>query len=252
MSSVLESVEWGKPALSLLSQINAIDTSQPTLMLIRHSERPHGFYATLTETGRQASYEYGKHLTQFKHVNLYHTYLERTQETGFEIQRALTENGISTKIGDQVNLRTVNNQKRYSEYMLQIVRSYGIDGNPTLEQRKELSNRPDNPVKRYFMKWVSGHYSPLIIRPSLDFVQQLTALLMLNLEESGQGVLDLYVCHDTWISALLFHWFGIVPETSVRYLEGFVVQPMRENLRAILPSGIYEMNYPFWWNVKTK
>ena len=85
MSSVLKSVEWGKPALSLISQIKDINTSKPTIMLIRHSEKPQGFYATLTETGKQASYEYGKHLTQFKQVNLYHTYQERTKETAQEI-----------------------------------------------------------------------------------------------------------------------------------------------------------------------
>ena len=248
MSSILESVKWGKPALSLLSQIKEIDTSKPTIMLIRHSERPQGFYATLTEQGKQASYEYGKHLTQFKHVNLYHTYLERTKETASEIQKALTENRVTSKIGDQVNLRAVNNQKRYSEYMQRIGLLYGINGNPTPEQRKYLETRPDNPLKRYLLRWVSGHYSPLYIRPSLDFVQQLTALLMVNLEVSDRDVLDLYVCHDTWIAALLFHWFGMVHETSVRYLEGFVIQPVKESLKAILPSGPFEVPYPFWWN----
>ena len=249
MSSILESVEWGKPALSLISQIKDIDTSKPTIMLIRHSERPQGFYATLTETGKQASFEYGKHLTQFKHVNLYHTYLQRTKETAQEIQKALTDNGIEAKLGDQINLRTVNNQKRYSEYMLPIMSSFGIDGFPTPEQQRKLLTKPDNPPKRNFLKWVSGHYSPLIVRPSLDFVQQLTALLMLNLEVSGQGVLDLYVCHDTWIGALLLHWLGIVPEIWVNYLEGFAFQPMKDKLKAILPSGSIDVSYPFWWKL---
>ena len=152
-------------------------------------------------------------------------------------------------MGDQVNLRTVNNQKRYSEYMLQVFSSYGIDGYPTPEQRNELTGRPDNPSKSYFLKWVSGHYSPLYVRPSLEFVQQLTALMMVNLEASGQGVLDLYVCHETWIAALLLHWFGIVPEFWVNYLEGFVVQPMKDKLKTIFPSGSIAVPYPFWWKV---
>jgi broad specificity phosphatase PhoE len=249
MSSVLESVEWGEPALSLLSQIKDIDISNSTIMLIRHSERLPGFYATLTDTGKQASYEYGKQITQFKHVNLYHTYLERTKETAQEIQKALLDNGTTTKMGFQVNLRTVNNQKRYSEYMFPILNAFGLDEFPTPEQQKELTRRPDNPPKRNFLKWVSGHYSPLSVRPSLDFVQQLTALLMVNLEESRRGVLDLYVCHDTWIAALLLHWFGIMPEIWINYLEGIVIQPMKENLRAVLPQGPINVPYPFWWKV---
>ena len=68
---------------------------------------------------------------------------------------------------------------------------------------------------------------------------------MVNLEASGQGVLDLYECHDTWVAALLFHWFGIVAETVVNYLEGFVIQPTKETLKAILPSGSIEVPYPF-------
>ncbi len=38
--SVLESVEWGKPALSLLSQCKQLDTNLPAVMHIRHTERP--------------------------------------------------------------------------------------------------------------------------------------------------------------------------------------------------------------------
>ena len=247
MGSVLESVDWGKPALQLLSQIQKVDISKPSVMLIRHSERPQGFYATLTETGKQASYEFGNHLTQFKQVNLYHTYQQRTKETVHEIQKALTDNGITSKMVDQVNLRTVNDPNKTKENMIKILASYGIAGIPTPEQEKELLSRPDNPPKRNFLKWVSGHYAPLYIRPSLDFVQQLTGILMLNLESSGQGELDLYVCHDTWIAALLLHWCGIVPMVWVNYLEGFVVQPMENKLRAILPSGSIDVNYPFWW-----
>jgi len=72
---------------------------------------------------------------------------------------------------------------------------------------------------------------------------------MLNLEASDQGVLDLYVCHDTWIATLLLHWFGIVPEIWVNYLEGLVFQPMKDKLKAILPSGSIDALYPFWWKV---
>jgi hypothetical protein len=59
--------------------------------------------------------------------------------------------------------------------------------------------------------------------------------------------LDLYVCHDTWIAALLLHWCGIVPEVWVNYLEGFVAQPMENKLKIILPSGPIDVNYPYWW-----
>ena len=247
MNSVLASVEWGKPALSLLSQVKTIDTSKPSIMLIRHSERPQGFYASLTETGKQASYEYGTHLTYYNKVRLYHTYLERTIETAQQIHKALTEQGIMSQIADSVNLRTVNDPNKARDNMIQVLSSYGITGIPTPEQEKILMSKPDNPRKRNFLRWVSGHYTPKDIRPSLDFVQQLTAILMINLESAEQDSLDLYVCHDTWIAALLLHWCGIIPEIWVNYLEGFVVQPYEDKLKLVLPSGKMDVNYPHWW-----
>jgi hypothetical protein len=247
MSSVLESVEWGKPALSLLSQVKRIDTSRPSIMLIRHSERPQGFYATLTETGKKASYEYGTQLTHYKKVRLYHTYLERTRETAQQIHKALIEHRIMSQIADSVNLRTVNDPDKTRQNMIQVLSSYGITGIPTPDEEKILMRKADNPRKRNFLKWVGGHYSPIDIRPSLDFVQQLTAILMINLESAEQDSLDLYVCHDTWIAALLLHWCGIMPEIWVKYLEGFVVQPYEDKLKVVLSSGKLDVNYPHWW-----
>lgn len=247
MSSVLESVEWGKPALSLISKFESHDFTEPSMLFIRHSERPIGFYATLNETGKQASYEYGKQLTRFKQIRLYHTYQDRTKETAQEIQRALNDNQIDSKIAGQVNLRTAVDPEKGGYNMMKIFASYGLDGTPSMEQRIKLYNQRDNPFKDNFLKWVSGCYSQYVLRPSLDFVKELTSIVMVNFESLEKGGLDLYVCHDTWVAALLFHWFGYLPESWVSFLEGFLVQPLQNRLNIILPSGKRMADYPYWW-----
>jgi len=247
MSTILKSVKWGKPALSLLSQMKIIDTSRPTMMLIRHSESHKGQNKLLTEKGKQAAYEFGVQLTRFKKVRIYHTYLDPTMETAKEIHKALTENGVKSEITGSLNLRTVNDPKKTEENMSKVLSSYGVEGKLTPEKEEQLWSRPDNPAKRNFLKWVSGHYSPIYIRPSLDFVQQLTASLMMNLESGEHESMVLNICHDDWVAALLLHWCGIIPEVWVEFLEGFVIQPFGEKLRTVLPSGPIDAEYPYWW-----
>ena len=65
MSSILESVEWGKSALTLLAQCNKLDPNLPAVMHIRHTERPRirldskdGDRILSTELGRNAAYEF--------------------------------------------------------------------------------------------------------------------------------------------------------------------------------------------------
>jgi len=78
MSSILESVEWGKPALSLLSQSRELDPNLPAVMHIRHSERPEIASreergANLTESGKKAAHEFGSLLPRNRSYRLYHS-----------------------------------------------------------------------------------------------------------------------------------------------------------------------------------
>jgi broad specificity phosphatase PhoE len=247
MNITLKSVKWGKPALSLLTHMKKIDTSRPTMILIRHSETTQDLFQSLTKIGKKAAYDFGVHLTHFNKIRLYHTYLDHTKETAKEIHKALTKNHVNSEITGSLNLRTVNDPKKTEENMSKVLSSYGVEGKLTPEKEKQLWSMPDNPMKRNFLKWVSGHYSPIYIRPSLDFAQQITAILMMNLESAEKGTVILNVCHDNWIAALLLHWCGIIPEVWVEYLAGFAVQPFGEKLRTILPSGQIDVEYPYWW-----
>jgi hypothetical protein len=99
MSSILESVDWGKPALSLLSQCNDLDPDLPAVMHLRHTERllkelgtPDNFTQVSTEQGKKAAYEFGTSLPNDRQYRFYHTYLERTKETAMEIKEGISFN----------------------------------------------------------------------------------------------------------------------------------------------------------------
>jgi hypothetical protein len=59
MKSILESVEWEKPALLLLDQMKNLDRYKHAVMHIRHSTREQtGYYAALSEEGKKAACEF--------------------------------------------------------------------------------------------------------------------------------------------------------------------------------------------------
>jgi len=87
MSSILESVVWGKQALSLLEQLEKLDPTKPAVMHIRHSAREQKvhWHSTLSTEGKQAAYEFG-YESNSDNTRIYHTIMERTKETANEIQ----------------------------------------------------------------------------------------------------------------------------------------------------------------------
>lgn len=245
MTSILESVEWGKPALALLAQCNELDTELPAVMHIRHTERPNATpedmerarrtgrsHILSTEKGKEAAYEFGTRLTLDRTYRFYHTPVDRTKETAEKIHEALLERGASSTFNGVMSSQTMGDRNKRLEY---IIRDRILDG----------SYANPRPV---LIKWVAGGYPPWEIEPSLMFAQRVSMETMNNLA-SAQSGMDVYVSHDMWIGMLLMHWFGIVPdEDNVKFLDGFILQLKPENMHVYTKDGKKETYYPYWWN----
>jgi hypothetical protein len=78
MRSYIESVEWGIPALSLLSKCKELVDELPTLMIIRHSERNRIEsidkleMAEITPLGKKAAHEFGLNPPRNRRYRLYY------------------------------------------------------------------------------------------------------------------------------------------------------------------------------------
>ena len=127
MSSVLKSVVWGEPALSLLSQCRILDHGFPAVMHIRHSERSQISSreergANLTESGRRVAYEFGSSLSINRSYRLFHSTSDRAKETAEEIHRGLRSIDAEACMGG-VFLRSHSDQEKLWDYLIRDVRS---------------------------------------------------------------------------------------------------------------------------------
>lgn len=249
MGSILKSVEWGKSALSLLGKLDNLDPSKPAVMHIRHSAREQKVHrhSTLSKEGKQAAYEFGSKIYS-NNTRLYYTIIDRTKETVNEIHKAISDKGLQSNIKGKMNVISTINIDTNNKIMTQIMEEYQITGKITSKEIIQFMNATSSPIKTLVLRWFGGHYSPLHRRPSLEFVQHLTRVMDENLETIQSGGLDIYVSHDTWVAALLFHWFGIIPLQWIRYLDGFIMQLYETKIKVYLPDENKVVNYPFWWH----
>jgi hypothetical protein len=217
-------------------------------MHIRHSAREQKThrYSTLSEEGKQAAYEFGSKIYP-NNIRLYYTIIDRTKETVNEIHKAISDRGLQSKIEGKVDVISTIDVEKNNEIMTEIMEEYQITRKITSKEIIQFMNATSSPIKTLVLRWFSGQYSPSLRRPSLEFVQHLTRVMNKNLETIQSGGLGLYVSHDTWIAALLFHWFGIIPTQWIKYLDGFIIQLYETKIKVYLPDEIKMVNYPYWW-----
>jgi hypothetical protein len=238
MSSVLKSLEWGEPALFLLSQCGELDPNLPAVMHIRHTERPieepgslGGFKIVSTERGKKAAQEFGASLPSSRSYRLYHTYMERTRETAESIHEGILANEGSSNVIGSIPLTTIVDRDGWMYYA-----------------RRESEMDSDEPWSvRVFTKWISSHYPPWLRMPALNFSQRGAALTMKNLASAEAYTFDIYVSHDVFVATFLLFWFGYFSIDWVQFLDGFIMQLIDEKVQVYTKNGKKEAYYPYWW-----
>jgi len=243
MSSVLESVEWGKPALSLLSQCKQLDTDLPAVMHIRHTERPRATKESFeyarnerrsmllsTEKGKQAAFEMGERLPDDRIYRVYHSPVVRATETAEKIHEGLLSQGVESQLKG-VFFRVHDNRAKRLEYL----------------KRDFLDAGAPN-ARPHFINLVSEHYPPWEIESGSLIARRHAHITMENLKSATPENFDIYVSHDTYCASFLFYWFGIMPdERWIEFLDGFIMQLAEERLHVYTKDGKKEAYYPYWW-----
>jgi len=244
MTSILESVEWGKPALSLLSQSRQLNTNQPAIMHIRHTERPKTTQESLeherktgrsnvlsTKKGKQAAYEFGERLPDNRIYRVYHSPVDRALETAEKIHEGLLSQGTESQLkGGFLKMRSDQIKQLY--YHKRDVLDVGA-----------LNVRP------LFINYVSEKYPPWEIESASLIAKRHAVIMMDNLRSATPENFDIYVSHDTICALFLFYWFGIMSdERWIQFLDGFVMQLTEEQLHVYTKDGKSKAYYPYWWN----
>ena len=237
MTRVLRSVDWGEPALSLLSHCSALDGGRSVVMHIRHTERPliegisTGQSTLTTPTGKRAARELGASMPSDRRYRFFHTHYERTRETALEIHGGVVDRGGASVVAGDMRLSTILDQGEY-------------DG--------MLSGFSDTEAHAagFFKSWTSGIFPPRVLRPSLEFARMGAEITMAALRSAGADEFHVYVSHDTWVAAFMLHWFGLSPHPDwFKFLDGFIVQFGDDGMTVYFRDRRLEVDYPDWWGL---
>jgi len=230
MNSVLERVDWGNPVLAFLDQLKHINPELPALIHIRHSERVlEGLYTDLTQTGLEASKQFGEQLPRNRSYRFYHTPSSRTEKTVEKIIEGLHQKQPKTSIQNIGDLKTMRDEEK-----------------AVINLRKNWDDSTQ--IRSWFYKWVAGFYPPWEMGSTLDAAQQLSGIMMKNLDTATPETIDLYVTHDTYVAVCVFHWFGLMITDWINFLNGFMVQFYPDCMRVFYSGSIMDVEYPYWWN----
>ena len=237
MTQVLRSVDWGEPALSLLSHCGALEDGVPAVMHLRHTERSliegigTGRSTLTTPTGKRAARELGASLPSDRRYRFFHTHYERTRETALEIHEGVVVRGVASAVVGDMRLSTILDQGEYDSM---------------------LSGFSDTEAHAtgFFDRWTSGFFPPRVLRPSLEFARKGAEKTMAGLRSAGADEFHVYVSHDTWVAAFMLHWFGLSPRPDwVKFLDGFIVQFGDDGMTVYFRDRRRGIDYPEWWDL---
>ena len=245
MTSVLDSIEWGKPALSLIEQIKKLDPTLPATLHIRHTERPQATPEGLkqamkaghsqllsSERGKQAAFELGGQLPKGREYRVYHTSVKRTHETAENIHKGILAQNLKSKI-EGVFFKGPNDD--YPKRLLYMSRD-----TPEL----------DKSIRQFFIHRVSGRYPPWELEDMMLVAKRQAAIMVENLRTAKSNTLDVCVSHEVSIACFMLYWFGIMPdERFIDFLDGFIVQLYDEKMTVFTKDGRKEIYYPYWWKL---
>ena len=204
-------------------------------MHVRHTERVDSFKGsdgrmTSTIIGREAAAEFGASLPLNRRYRLFHTYLDRTRETAEEIQRGIVKgSGTAELCGEVRPLKTLD-----LEAFQRWIQSHGWF--------------PENGGYHGTCSWIAGLIPETIRSSSISFAWGMAEITMNNLLDAQSNAFHIYVSHDTWVQALIFHWFGVPPHPDgLRFLDGFLMQFIDGGIRAWFRGNFEVFGYPHWW-----
>ncbi len=232
MGSVLRTRSWCRPAQGILEHTLKLSGLYPAIMHIRHTERERakpGADPLCTEQGLRAAYEFGASLPTGRRYRLWHTYIERSRETCLAIKSGLESNKAECTLAGKIPVNTILDPVGFREE----------------QPRHQVVEDTDESAWTYLTHWLGGLYPPTMVRPSMEFAQMVAQTMLEGLREDSFHVL---VSHDTWVAALMFHWFGLPPPRGwINFLDGFVVELRPSASTLITKEGTVGTKLPDWW-----
>ena len=149
------------------------------------------------------------------------------------IIEGITRRGGEAEIAGEFPFRTSFDPQALDDYIDQVIRKCGDE---------------DAAVAEMMNRWLAGLAPPHVFRPSGEFARLVADYAIARLDTAAPDTVDVYVTHDTWVGSCLFHWFGIpMPLDGVRFLDGYLLQPLEEEMAVWFRGKAMRVEYPHWW-----
>jgi hypothetical protein len=186
-----------------------------------------------TSKGREAAIEFGEGLPAGRSYRVYHTVVDRSKESVESIVEGIRRGGNKAEVAGVFPFRTSYDPHAMEDYIDRVFKRCGDE---------------DIAVAEMMNRWLAGLAPQDIFRPSAEFARMVAEYVILRLETATPDTVDLYITHDTWVGATLFHWFGLpLPLDGIRFLDGFILQPLEEEMAVWFRGRAMRIEYPQWW-----
>ena len=238
MAGVLGRVDWAASARSLIASAAELEPGKPAIIHIRHTERPgitgpNSNVLLSTPEGKAAAVEFGESLPTGRSYRLYHSVVDRSRESAESIRDGIRGKGGRAELSGVFPFRTTHDPQGMDDYIDQMMKRCGSE---------------DAAVAEMMNMWLAGLAPPRVFRPSSEFARMIAVYAKERLATATPDTVDIYVTHDTWVGSCLFHWFAIpMPLDGVRFLDGYLMQPLDGEMAVWYRGKAMRVEYPHWW-----
>ena len=228
---------WEKPnytgqARQILSAIQNFPETSKILLVVRHSHvnpgRLKDLDYKLTQIGREIARKFGEKLPINRPIRLFHSSVNRSQETAEKILAGFKCNGgIGELMGEFSPLFDIGITP---EFMLKEITHY----------------KPFN----FFYRWMADLYPPDKITPIQEYSQNAANLIWNKLNSAPERGIDIHISHDLHILALRLGWFGFPLRNKwISYIGGLALVFNKDNISVfnIEIDKSVSIDFPYWW-----
>jgi len=232
---IWKNADWTVQARNIVEAVKDFPESAKIIIILRHSHRnnPTKFEkmheVKLTPQGHQIANLFGQKLPPSRTIRLYHSVVERCQETAEEILEGFESAG---GIGGIKGILTP-------------LFNAGTAPGLFLDIFKKVS-----PLT-FMHRWAVGFYSPDIIIPFHTYCQNAAKIIWKNINKAQESGIDIHITHDIFLIALRYGWFGLPPDRDwVPFLGGIAFVLKENEIELYNKDKFLSIPNPYWWKNK--
>jgi len=235
VANIWENADWTVQARNIAEAVDKFPEGSKIILVLRHSHRnnPTKFEkmheVKLTPQGHQVANLFGQKLPPSRPIRLYHSVVERCQETAEEIIAGFESVGGNGAI------------KGVLTPLFQAGTAPGL----FLDIFKKVS-----PLE-FMHRWAVGFYSPEVIAPFQTYCQNAASMIWKQISGAQERGIDIHITHDIFLIALRYGWFGLPPDRDwVPFLGGVTFTLTENEIELYNKDRFLFIPYPYWWKNK--